>query len=331
MGPLLPYIRVPELPLTPIAALLSKLPVVGQYFDPRHPPTIKPFGVLVALAVYVGTVVAMRHAKARGLSREKTTSFIFWVVGAGFVGGHVLDAIFYHPDRLLKNPLYLLMLWDGLSSYGGFVGAICGALLFRWLRGERIMPYVEVVTSAFPLAWVFGRTGCAVVHDHPGKPSDSWLAVKWPFPTGGYSGRYDLGLVEMLLAIPLAVGFLVLWRRKPVRPPGFYSGWMCIYYAPVRFFLDFLREEEESRGGDPRYGGLTPAQWACFGLLALGLFLVRHSMRSKWEVEPGAGGSGEKVGPAGGESVEGDGESEKGAEVASGEGEPAKGGGETAR
>lgn len=285
MGPLIPYIRIPELPLTPLASVLHHFPIIGQYFDPNHPPTIKPFGALVALAVYVGTAVALRHAKQRGLSAEKMTSFMFWVVGVGFIGGHVLDAVFYHPDRLAKNPLYLFALWDGLSSYGGFIGSIVGALLYRAVRHEKVLPYVEACTSAFPLAWVFGRAGCATVHDHPGAASDRWFAVKWPLPMGGYAGKYDLGLIEMVLAIPLAVVFLVLWRRKPFRPLGFYSGWMCIAYAPIRFLLDFLREDD-AHGGDVRYGGLTPAQWACFGLLAFGVYLVWYSRKPENETKP---------------------------------------------
>jgi phosphatidylglycerol:prolipoprotein diacylglycerol transferase len=49
----------------------------------------------------------------------------------------------------------------------------------------------------------------------------------------------------------------------------------------VRFVLDFFRETEGDSplSGDPRYGGLTPAQWACFGLLALGLWFLRKAYR----------------------------------------------------
>src|SRR5262249_28230401 len=134
--------------------------------------------------------------------------------------------------------------------------------------------------SAFPLAWVFGRMGCATVHDHPGKLSDAWYAVQWPMP-GGVVGRLDLGLIEMALSIPLAVALLVAWHKKPKRPIGFYTGWMCVSYAPVRFVLDFLRvtEAENPNGGDPRYAGLTPAQWACFGLFAIGLYFLRMAYR----------------------------------------------------
>jgi len=73
----------------------------------------------------------------------------------------------------------------------------------------------------------------------------------------------------------------VLWSRKPKRPLGFYTGWMCVAYAPVRFVLDFMRVGESEPGvgggGDPRYAGLTPAQWACFGLLAMGIYFLRKA------------------------------------------------------
>lgn len=272
MAPLIPFIKVPEIPLS----FLEHIPLLGDFIDPAHPPSIKPFGTLVALGVYIGAIVATRHAKERGLDVKKMSEYIFWVVGIGFIGGHVFDAIFYHPARVAREPLYLFKLWDGLSSYGGFVGAMIGAFAWRLYRNEKILPYSECINSAFPLAWVFGRAGCATVHDHPGKLSDAWFAVKWPLGEG-YIGRYDLGLIEMVLTIPLAVSFLILWHRRPFRPLGFYTGVMCIAYAPVRFILDFFREQEGAGliGGDPRYGGLTPAQWASMGLVLLGIFFLR--------------------------------------------------------
>jgi phosphatidylglycerol:prolipoprotein diacylglycerol transferase len=265
-APLIPYIQLPELPLD----FLLKIPVIGGLFGPTA-PTIKPFGTLVALGVYIGSVVALRHSRDRGIDQRKINSFIFWVVGLGFVGGHVFDALFYHPVRVRDDPAYLFKLWDGLSSYGGFMGAAIGTFAWRYRHREAVMPMVECLTSAFPLAWVFGRSGCSVVHDHPGKRSDAWFAVQFP---GG--GKFDLGLIEMVLTIPLALAFLWLWQRQPKRPVGFYTGWMCALYAPVRLALDFLREEEQF-GGDERYAGLTPAQWGSFALFATGVWFLSVS------------------------------------------------------
>jgi phosphatidylglycerol:prolipoprotein diacylglycerol transferase len=268
--PLMPYLSLPEIPL----GFLAQIPVVGRLFDGNSPPSIKPFGVLVALGVYIGSRLAIRHARQRGIDAGKMSEFAFWVLCGGFVGGHVLDALLYHPHEVARAPLYLFELWDGLSSFGGFVGAIIGAIAWKIRHKEPILPYCEMGSSAFPLAWAFGRAGCSVVHDHPGRLSGAWFAVRYPSGSG-WIGRYDLGLYELLLTIPLALAFILLWRSGP-RRIGFYTGWMCTLYAPVRFGLDFLREPEGvSPGADPRYGRLTPAQWACFGLFAVGVYMLR--------------------------------------------------------
>ncbi len=279
-GPLIPYIKLPEIPLG--------LPTPFN--------SIKPFGLLVAAAVYIGSLIAVRRATQRGLSPDKMNSFILYVVGIGFIGAHVIDAIFYTPEKVLADPTYLIRFWEGLSSFGGFVGAITGVFVFKWRKDEPdVMPYMDTVCSAFPLAWVIGRAGCAVVHDHPGRETTSWMGVQFPeFHTDVMikskelgllydptltMGRFDLGLTEMVLAIPLAVTFMILWQIKP-RPFGFWAGWQCIAYAPVRFGLDFLRVESiGNHEGDARYLGLTPAQYACFGFIAIGIIVLRMSKR----------------------------------------------------
>ena len=146
-----------------------------------------------------------------------------------------------------------------------------------------ILPYADVILAVFPVAWIFGRAGCAVVHDHPGARASagSWLAVAYgPGPIDhfwllelrhGIEPRYDLGFLEMLFAFVLAAGFALTWKRG--RASGWYFVAACVLYAPVRFALDFLRVEDAA-GGDLRYGAFTPAQWACGALLLFGLGLA---------------------------------------------------------
>jgi phosphatidylglycerol:prolipoprotein diacylglycerol transferase len=261
--PRLPYLAIPDLVIVPQGAFDGFPPV---------PISIKPFGVLVATGVYLGGYLALRQARKLGLEERALFSFIVHVVGIGFVAGHVLDAIFYYPERVLADPSSLVRLWDGLSSFGGFAGAALGAAVWGFREKRAILPYADVVASAFPVGWVFGRAGCALAHDHPGMRSDAWFAVRYP-----EGGRFDLGLYEMLLTIPIAVAFVIL-RRKP-RPWGFYLGSMCVAYAPWRFALDFLRARDVAIV-DPRYAGLTPAQWACFLLLGFGVWRLWKSLDS---------------------------------------------------
>lgn len=262
----LPYVTLPVLTLLP-AHTLGAFPPVDI--------SIKPFGALVATGVLLGSHLTIKRAQRIGLDERVMGSFIAWIVGIGFVGGHVFDELFYYPERLLADPLSIFKLWDGLSSFGGFLGAFIGMLIWRHRNRVKVtLPYCDNVMSMFPVGWTFGRIGCATAHDHPGLLSDSWLAVDFP---GG--SRYDLGLLELLLTIPLMLAFL--WLARKPRPWGFFLALGCTTYAPLRFALDFLRERAPIPGDvhgaiDPRYFYLTPAQWECFLMLGAGLYLLRR-------------------------------------------------------
>jgi phosphatidylglycerol:prolipoprotein diacylglycerol transferase len=155
---------------------------------------------------------------------------------------------------------------------------VIGLFYWRHKFKKPTLVYGDVVGSALPLGWMFGRMGCSVAHDHPGMASNAWFAVAYP-----HGGRFDLGLYEMLLTIPIAVAFLLLMRRP--RPAGFFLGTMCLAYAPMRFALDFLRATDVVEA-DPRYGGLTPAQWGCMIVLGAGVYLASRAARSAESAPP---------------------------------------------
>jgi phosphatidylglycerol:prolipoprotein diacylglycerol transferase len=263
----LPYLELPDLVLLEPGRLGEGLPALS----------LKPFGMLVAAGVYLGAFSAARYGARRGLNSRALSWFIVHVVVSGFVLGHVLDVLLYSPERLASDPWALFRLWDGLSSFGGFIGGALGALWFGKRYRVAVLPYADVVASALPLGWLFGRAGCALVHDHPGVVSQAWFAVAYP---GG--SRLDLGLLELLLTLPLALAVVLMQRRA--WPGGFFLGGLSTVYAPLRFFLDFLRIPETvwSAGGellpDRRYGALTPAQWAALWLFVFGVWQLRRAL-----------------------------------------------------
>ncbi len=75
------------------------------------PLPIHPFGLLVAFGVLVGVELAKRRGRRLRLPSEELSSFIGWMLVAGFIGGHILDEIFYHPAQVIKAPWSLLYLW----------------------------------------------------------------------------------------------------------------------------------------------------------------------------------------------------------------------------
>lgn len=240
---------------------------------------IQPFGVLVAIGVLLGIRLAEEFAERNGISRDRAYDFAMYTIVAGFIGGFVLNVVMYDPQAVLeifRNPRAIAR-WSGLSSYGGFFGAYAGVLIWRWKYKTPAIYMLDCAAFGLPFAWIFGRTGCFVVHDHPGRITDFFLAVN-PYQVGypPYYPRHDLGLYEVLWSILVSGLFLYLWR-KPNRPAGFYTALLITLYAPVRFFLDFLRAEADE-GGDVRYFGLTPGQYSSLFFLAVGLYVLRRSL-----------------------------------------------------
>ena len=91
---------------------------------------------------------------------------------------HLVSVIFYFPERIRENPLVLVYIWSGLSSFGGFLGAALAFLYFT--RKEKIpaLPYADAVALGLVIGWIFGRTGCFTAHDHPGRtPTSSSRSV----------------------------------------------------------------------------------------------------------------------------------------------------------
>jgi phosphatidylglycerol:prolipoprotein diacylglycerol transferase len=125
---MLPYIQVGDIHLGPL--------------------TVHPFGLLVATGI--GVALAERRARRLGLDVGRMRPFVTWILVGGFVGGHVLDEVFYHPYNLAQ-PWTLLFLWEGLSSFGGFAGALAGALAWSYLNVEKrpqgILPPAEAHSS----------------------------------------------------------------------------------------------------------------------------------------------------------------------------------------
>jgi phosphatidylglycerol:prolipoprotein diacylglycerol transferase len=155
----------------------------------------------------------------------------------GFAGAHALHMLTDDWETVRESPLSLLALWQGMSSFGGLIGGIVAALAIMCWRGmprAEWLRYLDCVAFVFPFAWVFGRLGCAIAHDHPGLPTDHWLAVRFPEGT-----RWDMGLVELLVTSGLAATLLALDRTD--RRNGFYLGLVGVAYGGIRLVLDPLR------------------------------------------------------------------------------------------
>ena len=244
------------------------IPPFSQPHFQLGPLTIHGFGLLVAIGVMLGAELLRWRAGRVGLDMRVAQRMVMWVVLPGFIGAHLVDRFIYFPAETMAEPATIFKVWQGISSFGGFLGGSIGTVWFlrkEKLKGPDLWRYLDLVAYALPVGWIFGRFGCFVAFDHPGSQTTFFLAQ---MDAAGVI-RHNLGLDEALYTIPLA-GTLLWLGRKP-RPPGFFVGMVAILYTPFRFALDFLRRI------DVRYAGFSPAQYGCVVVFIVGVIFLRRA------------------------------------------------------
>jgi len=235
------------------------------------PIPVDPWGTLVCIGFVVGLEIARARAIRLGYDIRDIVDGTVSIVLSGFVVGHLVHVLAYHPEQFEKDGmLSLLRIWAGFSSFGGFIGALIGAnVFFRWVRKRPFWEHADIIMFGFPFGWIFGRLGCFIAQDHIGKPSTFFLAQQF----SRYGTRHNLGLYEALGT--MAIAGIFLWMDRQPRRAGYFAMLWCLLYAPLRFGLDFLRNTD-LENHDVRWAGLTPAQWGCLLMFGGGLLLARR-------------------------------------------------------
>lgn len=259
------------------------------------PLPIQPFGLLVAAGVLVGTALGAKYARDHNQSEDALRFLGMRVIIFGFITCHLLDVFFYTPGKVLEDPLVILRVWEGIASYGGVLGATISFFYYASRINTHRLRYADAIVYGFVPGFTLGRMGCATAHDHLGKPTDFFLAVElpplnrcpelsaqarsetmgcqnWTLPDGTANVMaHDLGLYEVFICGFLFLVLFLVARFWKTRPAGTMVAIAALYYAPIRFMLDFLRLPES----DPLYLGLTPAQHLCIWTVIGGIFTIR--------------------------------------------------------
>jgi hypothetical protein len=190
---------------------------------------LQPFGMIVAAGVLIGASIMRRFSERHGVDDDDLRGLTGWIIATGFIGAHVFDVLVYEPHKLTEQgPIILLKLWDGISSYGGFVGGAMGYLFFVWWKRLQWALMADICIVGLLPAFSIGRIGCTVVHDHPGSPTSFALGFDYPAsfvnnldPTITTGMRlHNLGMYELAYLIP--INLLVLWLgvQEEAAPAG---------------------------------------------------------------------------------------------------------------
>ena len=235
------------------------------------------FGILYSVFFSLGFIAAMIVAKARagivGMGNRELFITAFWTMVSVGVFSHVVNVFTYTPYLLERDGLKaIFQLWNGSTSYGGFFGGVLAVYLYTRKKKRSMLLMGDAFLPALALGEAIGRFGCFVDHHHVGRLTNFFLAVNFP-----YGARHDLGLYEsVFLFFVLLPGYRFVNRFGL----GAITIWTMMGYATARFFFDFLRATDTVHA-EPRYLGLTPAQYFSILTFCGGIWIWRYKIKKE--------------------------------------------------
>src|ERR671925_2298694 len=228
------------------------------------PITLAWHGLMIAIGIVVGGLLAAYEARRRGLEPERVYAVGVIVVVGALVGGRAFHLL--EHGRLDDPGAWFSA--TGFTFYGGFIAAALGIVYY--VRRERLSPsYLDAIAAGLPLGLAIGRIGDVINGEHYGPASDFFLAVRNSHPDA-LTPNPDLayhsgGLYEVLLGLMV---FAVVWPlRKRLEPWPLALMWLMLALLAIgRFFEFFLRSDSSDLAL-----GLEIAQWTSLLLFAISL------------------------------------------------------------
>lgn len=248
------------------------IPYFEQPMVAIGPFEIYAYGVTAVSAVILACAIILRRGTRHGIETETSFRFFFTMLVCALAGSQVIAVFGRHPEALLSDPLPVFRFPREVNTFGAMAGGLLGAI--GWCRANRLtlremLRRIDIVAFAIPHAWLIGRFGCALAHDHRGDLTSSWLAVQFP-----EAPRYDVGLIEFLF-LGLVVLLFRLLDRKP-RMDGFYFGLYGILYGAFRIALIHF-----DHVNDKRVSGLLMIAFGFAGWMAAARFWRRSTLEAR--------------------------------------------------
>lgn len=243
------------------------------------PFSLRWYGLLIAVAVLLGLMLATRLGRQRGLDPAMIADLLPILVLAAVIGARLYYVLFEWRQYQL-NWLDALAIWrGGIAIHGALLGGSLAVILYcRW-RKLAFWNLLDVLVPSVALGQAIGRWGNFFNSEAFGLPTDLPWKLSIPFanrpvqfldqttfhPTFLYESLWNLGVVILLLVL-----FQRGLKGQMKLPAGALS---CVYllaYSSGRLWIEGLRIDPLCLAGAPPFcdGGLRMAQLVSLVLMA---------------------------------------------------------------
>lgn len=263
----------------PLALFTSPGPLLFQL----GPFSLRWYGLLIAVAVLLGLLLATRLGRQRGIDPAVISDLLPILVLAAVIGARTYYVLFEWRQYQV-NWLDALAIWrGGIAIHGALIGGSIAVIFYARWRRVPFWTLLDVLVPSVALGQAIGRWGNFFNSEAFGLPTDLPWKLTIPFanrpiefldqasfhPTFLYESLWNLGVLALLL---------VLFRRASLGKLNLPAGALsCVYllsYSTGRLWIEGLRIDPLCLSGTPPFceGGLRMAQLMSLVLMAIGGF-----------------------------------------------------------
>jgi prolipoprotein diacylglyceryl transferase len=261
------------------------------------------YGLMWAMAFIASHFVLNRVFKAEGRTSKQLDTLTLYIILGTVLGARLGHCLFYGPqfdtldmngniiqEGYISHPLNILKVYEGgLASHGGALGIITAMILYCRKTKESWLWLFDKMVIAVPLASFFIRMGNLINGEIVGYQTN----LPWGFIFKNNEedvinlerfgteipARHPAQLYEGLFCVLLFFVMYWLWKNKRNNVgAGFMFGLMCVIMFTQRFFVEFLKENQEAFENKLP---INMGQILSIPFVVIGIFFIWRSYKMK--------------------------------------------------
>lgn len=247
------------------------------------------YGVIIALAMLMGALVAYREAKKTGQKVDDYVDFTLYTLIAAIIGARIYYVIF-EWDYYSAHPLEIFNLRaGGLAIYGGVLASVLTLFIFTKVKKLKFWLMADTAVQGLIIGQIIGRWGNFFNREAFGGYTDGLFAMQLPVSAAkgitqeliehlvtidgvSYVQVHPTFLYEGVWNLLLFIGICIYKRHKKFDGEIF-----AIYlmgYGIGRFFIEGLRTDQLVIKA---LGGIAASQVLSIVLILLGAAFVIYN------------------------------------------------------
>src|SRR5437773_7285448 len=153
-------------------------PPVNPILVSIGPISIHWYGVIMTLAIFLGTLIASRFVSQHGGDGNVIWDMLLWILIPALVGARLYFVFIQSPrgpnglDEYLANPIEIFQIWHGgIHIYGAFIFGGLALLLYLRMSKLPLLLYLDGVALGLALGQAIGRLGNFINQELYGPPT----------------------------------------------------------------------------------------------------------------------------------------------------------------